>query len=1060
MTPLHAAFRRLFPQPKSTQTVLTAAPKARPRVRLARLWAVLIPSALLALSLYSGHAASASRAARRGVAGVVAPAADTGSQARGLERGANGERGKGLQSAGGVKGVPYGMLFFFASESVSTFAADCSTPSEAFTLGQTACAQITGAPVLPGRALRRLVWVDPDGFTRRSTNVTSSTQFDSFNIPSTPTSVVGGVTVHNRGTWRVVDVDTTSGGARSIATFTVSDPANKSADLSVTKLNANGRDELTIGGNVTYKIIVRNAGPDAATNVHLTDAIPDHTSWVSATQASGFTCTNPTAGATSGTTDCSIASLPKGAEAEFTFVYLVDGGTPEGTIVTNTAEVAASTTTPDPNTVDNSSSSEGRAINAPICNITVPDPITVNNEAGQGGAHVTYSAPTATNCGPVSCAPVSGSFFSIGTTTVVCTDNENDPVGFDVTVNDTQPPSVSCPADITVAESSAGSGHANVNFTLPTATDNDPRPSTVTSSPASGSQFDVGTTTVTVTATDASGHNSTTCTFKVTVTASNCSLACPSNITVTESAPGAGADVNYPDPTTSGSCGAVTYDVPSGSHFGLGTTLVTATAAGGESCRFNVTVTSSADTEPPVISCPANIVQAAQANSCAASVNVGAATATDNKPGVTVEPGERSDGQPLSAPYTVGETIITWTATDAAGNTASCAQSVKITENVPPSVNAPAPVTVAVNASCDDVEVPNFVASLVATDNCTPSASLEISQSPAAETPVGVGAHTVTITVKDASNNVTTVTTTFNVVDNTPPTITAPPDVTVNADAASCSVSGVALGTPTTGDNCPGTSVTNNAPASFPLGVTSVTWTVKDAGNNTATATQKVTVVDHTPPSITLNGANPMTVECHTSFSDPGAAASDACSGNVAVSSSNNVNENVPGSYTVTYTATDTSNNMATATRTVNVVDTTPPTLTLNGQTISMWPPNHKYHTFNVTDFVTGVSDGCNTTLGIGSVVIEKVTSDEAENSGGDGNTLNDIVIAANCKSVQLRSERDGGGNGRVYTITFRVRDASGNTTRKTAKVVVPQNGGNSTAVDSGVAYTVNGGCP
>ena len=56
------------------------------------------------------------------------------------------------------------------------------------------------------------------------------------------------------------------------------------------------------------------------------------------------------------------------------------------------------------------------------------------------------------------------------------------------------------------------------------------------------------------------------------------------------------------------------------------------------------------------------------------------------------------------------------------------------------------------------------------------------------------------------------------------------------------------------------------------------------------------------------------------------------------------------------------------------------------------------------------------------SVVIEKVTSDEPDNApgGGDGNTSNDIVIAGNCKSVQLRSERDENKNGRVYAVTLR----------------------------------------
>jgi hypothetical protein len=61
---------------------------------------------------------------------------------------------------------------------------------------------------------------------------------------------------------------------------------------------------------------------------------------------------------------------------------------------------------------------------------------------------------------------------------------------------------------------------------------------------------------------------------------------------------------------------------------------------------------------------------------------------------------------------------------------------------------------------------------------------------------------------------------------------------------------------------------------------------------------------------------------------------------------------------------------------------------------------------------------------------------------------------------VQLRAERDGGGDGRVYTITFRVRDTAGNTGFATAQVIVPHDQGHPNAVDSGVAYTVISGCP
>jgi hypothetical protein len=125
-----------------------------------------------------------------------------------------------------------------------------------------------------------------------------------------------------------------------------------------------------------------------------------------------------------------------------------------------------------------------------------------------------------------------------------------------------------------------------------------------------------------------------------------------------------------------------------------------------------------------------------------------------------------------------------------------------------------------------------------------------------------------------------------------------------------------------------------------------------------------------------------------------------------------------------------------------------------------MWPPNHNYQTFTIANFITSASDSCDASVNLSSVYILKVTSDEVENGNGDGNTSNDIVIAADCKSVQLRSERDGGGDGRVYTITFKVKDSTGNFATATAKVVVPHSQNGSPAVDSGPHYTVNSSCP
>jgi hypothetical protein len=143
----------------------------------------------------------------------------------------------------------------------------------------------------------------------------------------------------------------------------------------------------------------------------------------------------------------------------------------------------------------------------------------------------------------------------------------------------------------------------------------------------------------------------------------------------------------------------------------------------------------------------------------------------------------------------------------------------------------------------------------------------------------------------------------------------------------------------------------------------------------------------------------------------------------------------------------------------ITVTDNSLPTITLTGQTIVFSSSNHQYETVNLTSLVASASDSCDPSVDINDVVIAQVTSDEAENGNGDGNTNDDIVIAANCKSVQLRAERAGSGNGRVYTITFLVRDTAGNTTTATARVTVPKSQNGTAAVDDGPHYTVTSNC-
>ena len=143
-----------------------------------------------------------------------------------------------------------------------------------------------------------------------------------------------------------------------------------------------------------------------------------------------------------------------------------------------------------------------------------------------------------------------------------------------------------------------------------------------------------------------------------------------------------------------------------------------------------------------------------------------------------------------------------------------------------------------------------------------------------------------------------------------------------------------------------------------------------------------------------------------------------------------------------------------------DVPDATPPVITLDpNRPTSMWPPNHNYHNFTVSQFVQSASDACDPNVDASDVYITKIESDEEEDGAGDGNTLNDITIAGDCKSFQLRSERSVAGNGRVYTITFKVQDNQGNFTTTTAQVGVPPTM-NGTAVGNGPMYTVTSTCP
>jgi hypothetical protein len=230
----------------------------------------------------------------------------------------------------------------------------------------------------------------------------------------------------------------------------------------------------------------------------------------------------------------------------------------------------------------------------------------------------------------------------------------------------------------------------------------------------------------------------------------------------------------------------------------------------------------------------------------------------------------------------------------------------------------------------------------------------------------------------------------------------------------------------------------------FPLGTRIATLTVDDSIQQDSD-TASVTVNDTTPPVIVCPA--PITVECTTSGGTPashpqiaaflaGASATDVCDANPVLSN------NAPaffllGVTPVTFTATDAQGNSSQCVALVTIQDTTPPVVSLALDRYSLWPPNHAMITINASVVVTDI---CDPTPGF---ALTAVTSNEPENGPGDGNTVDDIqgaAIGTSDTQFELRAERSGRGDGRIYSILYTGFDDSGNTTPAPTQVVVPHN--------------------
>ena len=411
--------------------------------------------------------------------------------------------------------------------------------------------------------------------------------------------------------------------------------------------------------------------------------------------------------------------------------------------------------------------------------------------------------------------------------------------------------------------------------------------------------FTVGITNVTLTVTDPSGASSS-CAATVTIIDD---VAPVPDITLLPDATGE-CSVTVTPPTATDDCaGAVTGTTTDATTYdaqGTYTVHWTYVDGNGNSSTQDQTVIVDDVTAPDIPSIPN------ATGEC--SVTVSVPTTSDNCAGTVTG----TTGDPLTY-ESQGTFTVHWTFDDGNGNSSTQDQTVivdDITKPVPALATLPY-----VTGECS-ATIPSAP---IANDNCS-GVITGTTSDPLTYTTQGD--HIVTWTFDDGNGNLTTQTQAVHVHDTMPPIITAPPDVTVSADA-SCMASRVVLGSPTVSDNCSGIGTpTNNALASFPLGVTTVTWSVSDAHGHTSTATQKVTVKDTTAPVISCPSA--ITVEtCDSTgaaVSFPTPTATDNCAvGSVITSQSSGSNFPI-GVTTVTATAIDASGNRSTCSFTVTVL--------------------------------------------------------------------------------------------------------------------------------------------
>ena len=263
--------------------------------------------------------------------------------------------------------------------------------------------------------------------------------------------------------------------------------------------------------------------------------------------------------------------------------------------------------------------------------------------------------------------------------------------------------------------------------------------------------------------------------------------------------------------------------------------------------------------------------------------------------------------------FSIGETTVTWMVTDSSGNTGTSSHKVIVKDTTPPEILVNDLTIEATVSSGSDVllQIPEI------------NDIQEVSITNDAPDVLPFGETIVTWIVKDQSGNESSQIQNINVIDTTNPILIMPNDIEIESTGIETTINN--LGELIAEDISEISSISNDAPESFPLGETIVSWTATDTSGNSSSSTQLVTVVDTTAPQIIA--PSDIKLEAVNSIENYVELTGGSVFDTVEIKSiTNDAPESFPlGETIVTWTATDTSGNSSTFFQSISIIDTTAP---------------------------------------------------------------------------------------------------------------------------------------